>query len=126
MEYMIQRVLLILVAVVGVLVLLSIILGLIKAKQVKIEGTKTYVLDTLAKLAKSCFERNTPRRASIICFELEFKSDGSISSSEIVERTGREGIPSVADNIGDSGKIVIRYENQNIYIEKVKYERISS
>jgi hypothetical protein len=80
-------------------------------------------------LTYKCYDENVGSEKSVICYQGKINSNGEILSSSILEKIDTSKIDEnrvKPDNLGNSGEIVIRYENQFIYIEKVENERIGT
>jgi len=128
---LLEKIIFFVVAIVCILVLIGIAWNLLEIPnsqtEVKIQGDKTTIISKITNLIYKCFEDNVGERASVICFKVDFKSDGEISSSDILNKINNSKIDKnnvVADDLGSSGKIIIRYENQSIYVRKVDSEGI--
>ena len=119
----------IIIAVTAILILIGVALDLFSTGYVqeKIEGDKEYVLSSIANLIYECFERNEGRKESVICNQLIIDSTEEINSSDRQDLIDLSGIYSIeVEDLGQSAEIIIRYENQVIYVEKVENERISA
>jgi len=119
----------IIVGIAAMLILISVALNLFGTSYVQeeIEGDKQYVLSSIANLIYDCFEKNEGRSGSVICNQFTMESTEEISSSDRQDLIDLSGISSIeVENLGQSAEIIIRYENQVIYVEKVENERISS
>jgi hypothetical protein len=95
----------------------------------KIEGSKDLIISQILKLAYDCYEKNLNTRGSIICGEFQVSSKEDISATEIFSRLDKRRINEnnfFVDDLHASSKIIIRYENGNIFIEEEKYESVSS
>ena len=115
--------------IIAMLVLISVALNFfsVKLKPEKIEGNKEYVLSSLSRSIFKCLEENEGRKESIICDELILDSKENISSSDILNSLEHVDPSRVrAEDLGSHAKIIIRYENQTTYVEKVEHERIST
>ena len=111
------------------LILVSVALNLfgVKYSLEKIEGSKQYVLSYITNLIYECFEKNRGRRDSVICNRLVINSTEDISSSDIRSYIDTSRVSRIeVEDLGRSAEIIIRYENQVIYVEKVENERVSS
>jgi hypothetical protein len=124
-----EQIILTVVALVCIIVLISLALNLLKIPksngEIKFEGDKTLVLKGVTNLIYKCFEENQQEKSSVICFQADFKSSQNISSSDLLNsinpsRIKKENV--IAEDLGDSGKIIIRYENQFVYVKKVEIE----
>ena len=119
----------IIVGIAAMLILISVALNLFGTSYVqeKIEGDKQYVLDYIANRIYDCYEKNEGRSGSVICNQLTIDSTEEILSSDIEDYLDSSRISSIeVEDLGRSAEIIIRYENQVIYVEKVENERISS
>jgi len=128
---MLKKIVFILVGIASLLVLISIGVKLFKIGRNEgiIEGEKYYVIRDLLDLAYECFEDNYPRRKSVICNQLKIDSNQEISSSDIIKSINPNKINSSqieTEDLGKTTEIIIRYENQIVYIKKMDHERISS
>jgi hypothetical protein len=130
---LLEKIIFFVVAVVCILVLIGMAWNFLKIpnsqKEIKIQGDKGEVISKITNLIYNCFEENEGKKTSIICFQVDFISDQEISSSDILNNINPSKIDKenvVADDLGSSGKIIIRYENQFIYVKKVESEGISS
>jgi len=128
-----NRILLIFVGIAGALILISVATNFWKTRYpwetLKLKGSKEYVVEAIVKLIYNCFEENRWKRRSIICRRLFVESEEEILSSDIlnsIDMSRMAGSDLRVDDIGYSGEIIIRCENQTIYVEKVEYERIST
>jgi len=98
-------------------------------KEEKIEGSKDLIISQILKLAYDCYEKNLNARGSIICEEFQVSSKEDISATEILSRLDKRRINEnnfFVDDLHTNSKIIIRYENGNIFIEEEKYESVSS
>jgi len=98
-------------------------------KEDSIKGSKDLVIRKILQLAYDCYQKNLKVRGSIICAKIQISSTEDIFSGEILANLNRKKISEenffVEDLHADS-KIIIRYENGNIFIEEEKYESVSS
>lgn len=98
-------------------------------KELKVEGNKGYALEIIAKSIYECWDRFKGKSESVICAYLTIKSTEYISSSDVLNVLDPSKIDKSVlevDDLGYYSNSIIRYENKKIYVEKVKYERISS
>jgi hypothetical protein len=98
-------------------------------KEEKIEGSKDLIISQILKLAYDCYEKNLNARSSIICGKFQVLSKEDISATEILSRLDKRRINEnniFVDDLHAGSKIIIRYENGNIFIEEEKYESVSS
>lgn len=128
-----EKVLWIMVAIAAILILINITLNLLKTidsqKKIKIEGRKEYVVSSIVNLLYKCFEENRGRKESVICSRLIVSSTEDITSSDILNYIDPSRIDRSSVNVEDLGystEIIIRYENQIIYVKKVENERIGA
>jgi hypothetical protein len=128
---LLEKIIFFVVAIVCILVLIGMAWNFLKIPgsqtEVKIQGDKATIISRINNLIYKCFEDNEGARVSIVCFQVDFKSDGGISSSDILNKISNSRIDKnnvVVDDLGLSGKIIIRYENQSIYVRKVGSEGI--
>jgi len=128
---LLEKIIFFVVAIVCIVVLIGMAWNFLKIPgsqtEVKIKGDKATIISRITNLIYKCFEDNEGKRVSIVCFQVDFKSDGGISSSDILNKINNSKIDKnnvVADDLGSSGKIIIRYENQFIYVRKVGSEGI--
>jgi len=127
-----EKILSILVGIVGVLILISIVLNLwpnYPQGKIKIEGDKQYVVDSIVNLIYDCFEKNKGIKKSVICAQADIKSNEEVFSSDIINsiNPSRIDVSKVkVEDLGYSTEIIIRYENQIIYVENVEYEGLST
>jgi len=124
-----EKFILVVVAVVCMIVLVNLAWNLMKIpsqnQEAKFEGSKDLVIKGVTSLIYKCFEENQQEKGSVICFKIDFKSNQNISSSDLLDslnpsRIKKENV--VAEDFGDSGKIIIRYEDQFVYVKKVEIE----
>ena len=124
-----EKFILVVVALVCMIVLVDMAWNLVKVpdsnKNARFEGDKSFVIKGVTNLIYRCFEENQQEKGSVICFEADFKSSQNISSSDLLNslsslRIKKENV--VVEDLGDSGKIIIRYENQFVYVKKVEIE----
>ena len=118
-----NRILLIFAGLVGLLLLFSITLNLLPSFKVKkLEGDKSFVIQQILRKSYDCFQKNYPRKESVICDRLTFSSREAIKSSDILESLDTSKLSKAslkAEDLGTNGEIIIRYENGIIYIEKL-------
>jgi hypothetical protein len=124
-----EKFILVVVALVCMIVLINLAWNLVKVpdsnENIRFEGDKSFVIKGVTNLIYKCFEENQQKKGSIICFEADFKSSQNISSSDLLNslsssRIKKENV--VAEDLGGSGKIIIRYEDQFVYVKKVEIE----
>lgn len=132
-EEILGKILFIVAGMVGMFIIISLVLEFVKPnyfqERVKMQGDKQYVVSSIVNSIYECFEHNKGRKESVVCAQAVLDSAEEIFSSDIIN-----GIDSTkvdrsmvrAEDLGFSGEIVIRYEDENIYVEKVEHERISS
>lgn len=127
------KVLLIIAGIASMFILISLVYTFLQLKiypeKIEIRGEKSYVINLLVRHIYDCFEMNVGKRESIICSYVTISSTKDIYSSDIINKldpTKIEKSRVIASDLGSSGEVVIRYENQNVYVEKVEHERISS
>jgi hypothetical protein len=130
---MLERVLYVIIGVVAIVILVSISSQFFKLnfsqEKTKLSGEKTYVLNNLLNLIYECYEKNRGKTGSVICKEIIVNSAEDINSDEIINAVDTkriEGTRVFAEDLKKSCEVTIRYENQNIYIETVKYERVGT
>jgi len=127
-----ERILFVLVGLISLLVLVSVgnrLFSHYYPKEKRISGSKGFVVDSILNYVYDCYTQNNGKRGSVVCFELSFSSNEEIVPDDFLARLDTSKVPSsqvVVDNLGSSGEIIIRYENEKIYVEKVESERISS
>lgn len=117
------------VGIAGMMILITIASNLLRGEYLEkeIKGDRQFVVSSIVNLVYKCYEKNAGRRGSVICYQFSMNSRGEITSSDIEKQIDSSRVDKViAEDLGDSGEIVIRYENQIIYIEKVEHERIST
>jgi hypothetical protein len=124
-----EKFIFIIAGIVCLIVLVSIGWNLFKVYifqgKMSVYGDKMRVLDYIIPLIYKCFNENKDRRTSIICFKVDFKSNQEILSSDIINNLNPSKIDKknvVAEDLGFSGKIIIRYENQYVYVKKAEIE----
>jgi hypothetical protein len=124
-----EKFIFVVVAIVYMIVLVSLAWNILKIpnsnEKIKFEGDNSSVIKGVANLIYRCFDDNQQEKSSVICFEADFKSSQNISSSDLLSslspsRIKKENV--VAEDLGDSGKIIIRYEDQFVYVKKVEIE----
>jgi hypothetical protein len=101
----------------------------IDTAQKEINGYKGDVIDSILDMTYKCYETNLGSGKSVICYQGKINSNGEILSSDILGKIDTSKIEKnrvIADNLGNSSEIVIRYENQFVYIEKVENERVGT
>jgi len=130
---LLEKIIFFVVAIVCILVLIGIAWNFLKISdsqtEVKIQGDKATIINRITNLIYKCFGDNEGKRVSVICFQVDFKSDGEIYSSDILSKISNSKIDKnnvFVDDLGLSGKIIIRYENQSIYVKRVEIEGTSS
>ncbi len=128
-----NMVLLIFVGIAGALVLISVGVNFWRTnyfqEKIEIKGDKQDVVKSIVNLMYKCFEENTGKKKSIICEQLVVNSTEAILSSDILNYLDLERIDKSklkADDLGKFAEIIIRYENQIIYVQVVENERIGS
>lgn len=130
---LLEKIIFTVASIISILILIGMAWNFLKIpdsqKEVKIQGDKREIISQITKFVYRCFDDNVNIKTSIVCFQVDFKSDQSISSSDILDNIDQSKLDKknvVADELGLSGKIIIRYENQSIYVKKVESEGISS
>ena len=124
-------ILLIIVGICGLVVLIIIATTYFKTDyhQEEISGNKQLVIHSISNLVYKCYEKNLGRSDSVICYQFKMNSTGEILSSDMLNGLDSSRIDIskvIVENLGSSGEIIIRYENEIIFIEKVENERISA
>jgi len=122
---------LVLAAVVFIFVLISIAGRLLNynlfQNKLVLEGTKQQVLNRITELIYKCNDDNAGKIESVICSEAQVKSDQTIDAPDIRASLNPSRIDwnkivvpySIKDN-----SIVIRYENESVFVEVISGERI--
>lgn len=128
-----EKIMFVVVAIVCVLIIILMAWNFLKIPdsqgKITIEGNKTRVINQVTSLIYRCFDENMEKKVSIICSRVDFKSDQEIFSSDILNSINPSRIDKkdvIVEDLGLSGKIIIRYENQSIYVKKVEIEGTSS
>jgi hypothetical protein len=126
-----EWILFIIVALAGMAILILVATTYFKTEYSpkEITGDKQLAIGSILDLAYRCYERNEGRRDSVVCYKFNIDLNEEISASDILGQIDSKKIDKElveSDDLGSSGEIVIIYENQFIYIEKVEYERVSS
>ena len=126
-----KNLLLIIVSICCLIILITVATRYFKAdyKIEELHGSKQLAIGSILDLVYKCYEKNTGKEGSVICYSFEINLDETIISSDIVEKIDSNKISKYqvqADDLGYSGEIVIIYENEIIYVSKVENERISS
>jgi hypothetical protein len=117
------------IAIVAILILVANKYFRIESVPSEIKGYKEHVIDSILDLVYKCYNQNLGNDKSVICYQGKINSNGEVLSSDILGKVDASKIDKnriQADNLGNSAEIVIRYEKQIIYIEKVDYERIGT
>jgi len=98
-------------------------------KEEKVEGGKDLIIYRILQLAYDCYEKNFNLKSSVICGGFKIVSKEDILASDILSRLDTRKIDKkniFVENLRANSKVVVRYENGNIFIGEEKYERISS
>ncbi len=98
-------------------------------KEERISGSKDLVISKILKLAYDCYQRNLNVKRSVICEKVQVLSSEDISADEIFSRLDERKINRnnfFVEDLHVGSKVIIRYENGNIFIEEEKYEGVSS
>jgi hypothetical protein len=98
-------------------------------KEEVIKGDKDLVIYSLLKIAYECYDSNLNVKASVICNKVQINSNEDILANEILSRLDKRRINEnkfFAEDLRANSKVIIRYENGNIFIEEEKYESVSS
>jgi hypothetical protein len=97
-------------------------------KEEAIKGDKGFVIYSILKIAYECYDKNLDLKGSVICGKIQINSNEDISKEEILSRLDKRRIEEnkfFVENLRSNSKVIIRYENGNIFIEEEKYESIS-
>lgn len=126
-----QNLLLIIVSICCLIILITVAAKYFKADYniEELHGDKQLAIDSILNLVYKCYEKNTGKKGSVICYRFEINLDETITSSDIVEKIDNNKISKYqvqSENLGYSGEIVIIYEDEIIYVSSVENERISS
>lgn len=121
----------IIAALAGMAILITVATKFFKTPYIpsEISGDKQLAIADILNLVYKCYENNEGRRGSVICYKINLDLDEAILSSDILGGIDSDRIAEYrveSDDLGDSGEIIIRYENEFIYIKKVEHERIST
>jgi len=101
--------------------------SIFSVKNSELKGPKEVVVKEIVNLGKDCFEKNYPRDYGKICDLIRIHTTINIPKEEIEKEARNRGIfYLVASDLNASDEVLIRYENQKVYMRSVKYERISS
>jgi cytochrome c-type biogenesis protein CcmE len=98
-------------------------------KEESIKGDKDFVIYSILKIAYECYDKNLNLKGSVICGKIQISSNEDISKEEILSRLDKRRIEEnkfFVESLRKNSKVIIRYENGNIFIEEEKYESISS
>lgn len=98
-------------------------------KEERISGSKDFVISKILKLAYDCYQRNLNVKRSVICEKIQILPNEDISADEIFSRVDERKISRdnfFVEDLHVGSKVIIRYENGNIFIEEERYESISS
>lgn len=123
--------LLIFVAIAAMAVLIGLAVNYFRInldQETMIEGDKQFVIGSILRKVYKCYDDNVGRKESVICNEFLINCTQPISSSDItggIDSSKLENSSLVTVDIASKDEIIIRYENQIVYIEKVEHERIS-
>lgn len=130
---LLKSLILVLVAIVFILVLIGIswkILNFVPpVKEYVLQGDKQKIESMIADLVYNCYIENEGKRNSVVCSQARVESSESIASSEIIEKINLPGIDKskvIVSDISPNSNIIIRYENDFIYVEVIKGERVGS
>ena len=122
---MIEKAVYLLACLVAAIVLLSITSKLFPHPQkTELKGSKLEVLRDLAKIIQQCYSKCSK---NVVCKHLKINSE-KITAEEILNSLdySKLGAEVRVEGLSEKCEIVIRCENGILYVEKVKYERISS
>ena len=98
-------------------------------KEDKISGSKDTVIFQILKLAYNCYQKNLNIKRSVICEKIQVFPNENISADEIFSRLDERKINRdnfFVEDLYVGSKVIIKYDNGNIFIEGEKYESISS
>jgi len=98
-------------------------------KEDKISGSKDTVIFQILKLAYNCYQKNLNIKRSVICEKIQVFPNENISADEIFSRLDERKINRdnfFVEDLYVGSKVIIKYDNGNIFIEEEKYESISS
>jgi len=131
MQEILTRVLFIVAAIAGIVILLAVVTNLNKMPEYKTDlvGPKLYILQRIAGHVEKCYEQNFGKLDSVVCLTFTYSSDGSITAQDIVNAMDKTKVDTSkiqAEDIGLSGKAIVRYENKVVYITKTRYDRVDS
>ena len=129
---LLEKIIFLVVAIVCVIVLITMAWNFFKNQpqdgSMTVSGDKKTVVNAITEEIYKCFEKNRDSRLSVVCIKGEFNSTKEINSTDILDKLDASRIDKnnvKADNLGVSGKIIIRYENQFIYVKRVENEGTS-
>lgn len=97
-----------------------------------IKGDKQQIINTLVNLISKCYAENKDRIDSVICSQSKIEFNSTINSTEIMEKISHSEIynkVSISDLVlspNTTSNIIIRYENEFIYVGVVQGERIGN
>ena len=121
----IKQLLFLIAAIAGMLIVIS-TASLLKIEspfqKETVEGDKNYVANSIADHIYKCMEKNARRRGAIICSRITVNSEEVIASDDVLSALKNKGFDESKVKIEESdlrGEIIIRYENENIYVKKI-------
>jgi len=117
-----EKILLIFAGLAVMLLLLSLTLNLTPSfSSTSLEGSKQFIVQQLLKRSYECFQKNYPKKESVICYQFTFNCNEAISAVDLLNSLDTTKLSEdklKAEDLGTNGKIIIRYENAIIYVEK--------
>ena len=121
----IKQLLFLIAAIAGMLIVIS-TASLLKIEspfqKETVEGDKNYVANSIADHIYKCMEKNARRRDAIICSRITVNSEEVIAPDDVLSALKNKGFDESKVKIEESdlrGEIIIRYENENIYVKKI-------
>jgi len=118
-----ERILLLIAGIVGMMILIGFTITHIYVRQEsEIEGNKKFVIFRILSECYKCFEKNYPSKKSVICNVMTFKSSEPILASDLINNVDVSKLDKSRfkpEDLGKNGKIIIRYENGIIFVEKI-------
>jgi len=98
-------------------------------REEKISGSKDVIISEIVRKIHDCYQKNLNVKYSVICYRFALSSNENIYASEIISKINTNIVPVTnvfSEDLHSNSKVIIRFENGNIFVEEEKYESISS
>jgi len=98
-------------------------------REEKVSGSKDVIISEIVRKIHDCYQKNLNVKYSVICYRFSLSSNEDIYASEIISKINTNIVPVnnvFPEDLHSNSKVIIRFENGNIFVEEEKYESISS